>query len=158
VDGHRVLEHVVWDSRVHDVEDAVNSLVAAPVQRMAAPRILRVSASKTTFISPCVSPFSMARLTRLMGRLPIEGHRHARTRQTVIIPSPKYVTEEDRARYSAEGERESLRARVEKLYLETSVGDGLRLSDQLIQTLLSNSSVALLVNVNAVSSARRLSV
>ena len=57
---------------------------------------------------------------------------------------------------SAEGERKSLHARIEKLDLELSIGDGLRLSDQLIQPLFGHRAVALLVDVDAVSRARRL--
>jgi hypothetical protein len=61
-------------------------------------------------------------------------------------------------RGSAERERKSLHARIEKLDLELSISDGLRLSDQLIQPLFGNRAVALGVNVNSVSSARRLSI
>jgi hypothetical protein len=57
---------------------------------------------------------------------------------------------------SAERERESLNTRVEKLDLELSVSDGRRLPDQLIQPLFGHRSVALGVNVNSVSSPRRL--
>src|SRR5258707_12630614 len=56
---------------------------------------------------------------------------------------------------SAEGERESLHARIEKLDLELAISNGLRLSDQLIQPLFGNRAVALIVNVNSVSLARR---
>src|SRR6185295_13954866 len=59
---------------------------------------------------------------------------------------------------SAEREHKSLHARIEKLDLELSIGDGLRLSDQLIQPLFGKRSVALGVHVSSVSSARRLSV
>src|SRR5205814_5700200 len=59
---------------------------------------------------------------------------------------------------SAERERKSLHARIEELDLELSVGDGVRLSDQLIQPLLGNGTVALVVDVDSVSSARRLSI
>ena len=61
-------------------------------------------------------------------------------------------------RGSAERERKSLHARIEKLDLELSISDGLRLSDQLIQPLFGHRTVALVVNVNSVSSARRLSI
>src|SRR5829696_507016 len=61
-------------------------------------------------------------------------------------------------RGSAERERISLHARIEKLDLELSISDGLRLSDQLIQPLFANRAVALVVNVNSVSSARRPSI
>src|SRR5215211_7964599 len=60
-------------------------------------------------------------------------------------------------RGSAERERKSLHTRIEKLDLELSINDGLRLSDQLIQPLFANRAVALLVNVDPVSSARHLS-
>src|SRR5438067_3359554 len=59
---------------------------------------------------------------------------------------------------SAERERKRLHARVEELNLELSVSDGARLSDQLIQPLLGNRAVALVVDVDSVCSARRLSI
>src|SRR5947207_9373084 len=59
---------------------------------------------------------------------------------------------------SAEGERKRLHARIEKLDLELAIGNVPRLPDQLIQPLFSSRAVALLVNVNAVSRARRLSI
>src|SRR5215213_11426610 len=59
---------------------------------------------------------------------------------------------------SAERERKSLHPRIEKRDLELSISDGLRLSDQLIQSLFGNRAVALVVNVNSVSSARGLSI
>jgi hypothetical protein len=59
---------------------------------------------------------------------------------------------------SAERERKSFHARIEKLDLELSIGDGLGLSDQLVQPLFGNCAVALLVNVNSVSRAWRLSI
>src|SRR5882724_12860051 len=59
---------------------------------------------------------------------------------------------------SAERERKRLHARVEELDLELSVSDGFRLSDQLIQPLLGNRAAALVVDVDPVSSARRLSI
>src|SRR3954453_7287991 len=43
-----------------------------PPPRMAAPRIRFVSASATTFIKPLVSPFSIARPTRVIGAF---GHQ-----------------------------------------------------------------------------------
>src|SRR5829696_10436528 len=61
-------------------------------------------------------------------------------------------------RGSAERERISLHSRLEKLDLELSISDGLRLSDQLIQPLFANRTVALVVNVDSVSSARRPSI
>ena len=61
-------------------------------------------------------------------------------------------------RESAERERKSLHARIEKLDLELSISDGLRLPDQLIQPLFGHRAVALFVDVDAVSSARRLSI
>src|SRR5215204_2205650 len=59
---------------------------------------------------------------------------------------------------SAERERKSLHPRIEKLDLELSISDGLGLSDQLIQPLFGNRAVALLVNVDSVSSPRRLPI
>src|ERR1700730_2108063 len=61
-------------------------------------------------------------------------------------------------RGSAEGEHKRLHAGIEKLDLELSISDGLRLSDQLIQPLSGNRAVALVVNINSVSSNRRLSI
>src|SRR5207237_5238938 len=61
-------------------------------------------------------------------------------------------------RGSAERERESLHARIEKLDLELSISNGLGLPDQLIQPLFCKRAVALVVNVNSMSSARRLSI
>src|SRR5688572_12397909 len=59
---------------------------------------------------------------------------------------------------SAERESKNLHARTEKLDLELALGDGIGLSDQLIQPLFGDCAVALLVNVYSVSHARRLSV
>src|SRR5918998_1805598 len=61
-------------------------------------------------------------------------------------------------RGSAERERISLHPRIEKLDLEVSISDGLRLSDQLIHPLFTDRAVALVVNVDPVSSARRPSI
>src|SRR5258708_30747069 len=61
-------------------------------------------------------------------------------------------------RGSAECERKSPHARIEKLDLELAISNGLRLSDQLIEPLLGHRAVALVVNVDSVSSARRLSI
>src|SRR2546421_1703985 len=59
---------------------------------------------------------------------------------------------------SAERERKRLHARIEELNLELWVGEGGRLSDQLIQALFGNRAVALVVDVDPVSSAWRLSI
>ena len=59
---------------------------------------------------------------------------------------------------SAKRERKGLEARINKLDLELSVSDGLRLSDQLLQPLFGNPAVALIVNVTSVPIARRLSI
>src|SRR5258708_22436559 len=59
---------------------------------------------------------------------------------------------------SPERERKCLRARIQKLDLELAIGDGLGLSDQLIHPLLGDRAVALVVDVDAVSGARRLSI
>ena len=61
-------------------------------------------------------------------------------------------------RGSAEGERESLHARIEKLDLELTISNRLRLPDQLIQPLVGHRAVTLLVNVNAISRARGPSI
>src|SRR5215471_10580904 len=52
----------------------------------------------------------------------------------------------------------SLHARIKKLDLERPICDGLRLSDELVEPLLGDRSVALLVDLGAVSVARRASV
>src|SRR4051812_39531060 len=59
---------------------------------------------------------------------------------------------------SAERERKGLHAGIEKLDLELSIGDALRLPDQLIQPLFGNHPVAVVVYVKSVCSARRLSI
>src|SRR6267142_2699771 len=59
---------------------------------------------------------------------------------------------------SAKRERKNLHARTEKLDLELAIGDGFRLSDQLVQTLFGHRALALFVNVNSVSRAWRLSI
>src|SRR5215211_4866612 len=59
---------------------------------------------------------------------------------------------------SAEGEAISLHARIEKLDLELPINDGLGLSDQLIHSLFGNRAVALLINIDSVSTIRRLSI
>src|SRR5437870_2641559 len=64
----------------------------------------------------------------------------------------------DSSTRSAERERKSLHARIEELDLELSVSDGVRLSDQLIEPLFANRAVALVVDVDSVSSAWRLSI
>src|SRR4030095_15835442 len=59
---------------------------------------------------------------------------------------------------SAEREDEGLESTIEELDLERSVHDRPRLTDQLIQTLFDNESVAALVDIETVSWTRRLSV
>src|SRR2546429_3094684 len=54
----------------------------------------------------------------------------------------------------AERESKSRHARIEKLDFELPIGDGLELSDQLIQPLFAGRAVALVVDVYAVSSTR----
>src|ERR1051326_1097326 len=61
-------------------------------------------------------------------------------------------------RRSAERERESLNPRIVELNLETSVGDGLRLSDQLVQPLFDDRAVGLLVKLTSLSGHGRLPV
>src|SRR5437867_2112132 len=77
-------------------------------------------------------------------------------RRQVVIKATSLVVAS--AVGSAEREHKCLHARIEKLDLELSIGDGLRLSDQLIQPLFGNRAVALVVNVNSVTSARWLSI
>src|SRR5712691_9265392 len=59
---------------------------------------------------------------------------------------------------SSEREREGLDAWIEKLDLERSIDNRLRLSDQLMKALFADSAVALIVDVDAVRCAGRLSV
>ncbi len=59
---------------------------------------------------------------------------------------------------SAEDEVENLHARVEKLDLELPILNRLRLPDQLIKPLFAHRAVALIVDVEPMSGARRLSV
>src|SRR6478609_2571417 len=59
---------------------------------------------------------------------------------------------------SAERESKSLRARIEKLDFELSIGDRRRLSDQLIQPLLGHRADALFVDVESMRRSWRLSV
>ena len=54
---------------------------------MAAPRICSVSASTTTFMKPWVSPFSTARPTRVIGRLPTNAFRPDRRTSSTVIPA-----------------------------------------------------------------------
>ena len=58
----------------------------------------------------------------------------------------------------AEGERIGLNTGIEERDLERAVSDGASLPDKLIQPLLGSSADTLVVNVNAVSRARRLSI
>ena len=61
-------------------------------------------------------------------------------------------------RGSAERERKRLHARIEKRDRELPIGDGLRLPDQLIAPLFRNRAMALVVYINSVRSAGRLSI
>ena len=65
------LQHVrTGYARVHQVEDAVDGLVAARAEDRGAKDPPCVAASMTIFMKPCVSSFSMARPTRVIGRRP----------------------------------------------------------------------------------------
>src|SRR5262249_5710333 len=59
---------------------------------------------------------------------------------------------------SAECERVSFHAQVDELDLKQPIGNGLGLSDQLIQSLFGDRSVALIVDIGPVSSTRRPSI
>ncbi len=59
---------------------------------------------------------------------------------------------------SAERERERFHARAEELDYELTIGDEARLPDQLVQTLIDRGSVAVRVDFDSVSGARRLAV
>ena len=59
---------------------------------------------------------------------------------------------------SAERERKGLHARIEKLDLELSIDDRIRLSYQLVQPRFGYGAVTLILDINSVGGARRLSV
>jgi hypothetical protein len=59
---------------------------------------------------------------------------------------------------STEGKRKNLHAWTHEPDLEPSIGDGLRLSDQLIQPRFRNSTISLGINVNAARSTRWLAI
>lgn len=59
---------------------------------------------------------------------------------------------------SSKGESKSLNARIEKLYLELSLGDGFWLPYQLKEPLFGNCPVTTFVNVESASDSRRLFV
>ena len=61
-------------------------------------------------------------------------------------------------RGSAERERKRLHARIEKRDLALPIGDGLRLPDQLIESLCRNRAIALVVYIKSVRSAGRLAI
>jgi len=48
---------------------------------------MAVSASTTIFMKPCVSPFSMARATRVIGRLPTRILRPVRRASSSVMPT-----------------------------------------------------------------------
>ena len=85
MDRHGVLERGVGCARVHHIEEAVDRLVAAGPQDRGAQDC--EPASATTCMNPFVSPFSIARETRVIGRSPSrtagrrarlrDGHPHA---------------------------------------------------------------------------------
>src|SRR6266498_5484404 len=58
----------------------------------------------------------------------------------------------------AEGERVGLNVRIEERNLERVLSDGVTLTDELIQPLFGDRAVALVVDVNSVIGARRLSI
>jgi hypothetical protein len=59
------------------------------------------------------------------------------------------------SRASAEREGERLDGRIKKFDLELSIGDRLRLADQLIQPLLDNGAVAAGIYIGAMGRSRR---
>src|SRR5262245_61444160 len=59
---------------------------------------------------------------------------------------------------SAEREREGFHVGIEKFDFELPIGDGLRLSDQLVQPLLGHLAIALFIDVASVRCAWRLSI
>ena len=67
------------------------------------------------------------------------------------LHSPRFGT-------SPECECEGLHAWIEKLDFELAISNGFGLPDQLVETLFGHCPVALVVNINAVGRARRLSI
>src|ERR1700694_490191 len=103
-------------------------------------------------------PALVARRRRKAGLTPPALRRHETVPRT-MRSGRRYSSDASRQNdQSAEGERKRLHARIEKLDLELSISDGLLLPDALIQPLLGHRAVALVVDVNSVSSARRLPI
>ena len=90
---HRALDHGVRRLGVHHIEDASESLHRRRCPESRRPGSACVSRIDQIFMKPCVSPFSTARATLVIGRLPTSAlparlaHvrlRHARAAQRRI--------------------------------------------------------------------------
>src|ERR1035438_2545599 len=75
-----------------------------------------------------------------------------------LSPSESPSGDLSNRRISTERERKPFHARIEKFDLELAVRDRLRLPDQLIHPQFRGCAAALVVDVNSVSSARRLTI
>ena len=80
----------VGRARVHHVEDAVDRLVAAGAEDRGAEDRVASRHRRRTFMKPCVSPFSTARPTRVIGRVPDRAPvgRSARASASVMPTRP----------------------------------------------------------------------
>ena len=78
------------------------------------------------------------------------------SKETVRVPAPPGRSRT--ANLSAEGEGKRLRAGLQELDLELSIGNRIQLSDELIQPRFRHGAAALVVNVDAVPIARRVAV
>ena len=86
VNVHRARQRGVGSLGRHDVENAVDNLVTADSEDRR-PQDLFGSASTTTFIKPCVSPFSTALPTLVIGRLPSSARRPDERTWSTVIPA-----------------------------------------------------------------------
>lgn len=87
VDVHGAASYRVKNVGAH-VKDGVDDL-APPTPRMASPRMALGSTSTCPFMKPSVSPFSTARPTRAVGRVPaVSARPEARTYGSVGAPLP----------------------------------------------------------------------
>ena len=94
LEGEDTSETFKRENAVYGLLAAMMSMMAwmtssPPTPRIAAPRISSVCASTTTLMKPSVWPFSIARPTRVIGRLPTNAFRpDLRTSSTVMPARP----------------------------------------------------------------------
>ena len=86
---HGALQHRVRSSGVHEIENAMDDLVAPDAENGRSR--MRLSLALTTiFMNPWVSPFSTARLTLTIGRFATSaGSLLSRTCRSVVPARPK---------------------------------------------------------------------